>query len=112
VGFQIISSVVADNGVIGASGTTYDQYGHADGQVADQPGDSWTGNHYAISSWVSGITASPVHKLCPDFRSRAGSEPIHRRQVIMFLAACDTGAEDFRSLWNINNNTTGQADRH
>lgn len=37
----------ADDGVIGASGTTYDSNGHATGQFVD-PNDSWTGNTYQL----------------------------------------------------------------
>lgn len=36
----------ADGGVIGASGITYDSQGRADGQIANMPIQSWTGNAY------------------------------------------------------------------
>jgi len=40
----------ADNGVIGASGTTYDQNGNVDGQLAGVPTQSWLGNQYKLGS--------------------------------------------------------------
>ena len=39
----------ADNGVIGASGTTYDQNGNVDGQVS-MTTQSWAGNSYQVGS--------------------------------------------------------------
>jgi hypothetical protein len=38
------------NGVIGASGTTYDQSGSITGQMANAPTQSWAGNSYQLGS--------------------------------------------------------------
>ena len=40
----------ADGGVIGASGVTYDNQGHAIGQTADPGGNGWFGNKLSATS--------------------------------------------------------------
>jgi N-acetylneuraminic acid mutarotase len=49
----------SDGGVIGASGTTYDQNGKSDGQLASLPTESWTGNEYQIGS-VEEVSTKPI----------------------------------------------------
>jgi hypothetical protein len=49
----------ADNGVIGASRTTYDQNGNVTGQLASMPTQSWLGNSYMLGS-VDQVAATPV----------------------------------------------------
>jgi hypothetical protein len=48
-----------DNGVIGASGTTYDQNGNVDGQLAGVPTQSWLGNQYKIGS-IEQLAGAPT----------------------------------------------------
>jgi hypothetical protein len=50
----------SDGGVIGASGTTYDQNGNVDGQLASVPTYSWVGNAYQLGS-IDQVTAFMIN---------------------------------------------------
>jgi hypothetical protein len=63
----------ADNGVIGASGTTYDQSGNVNGYIASLPMQSWTGNSYRLGS-VEQIGDTPIIGAASIW-SWAGSNP-------------------------------------
>ena len=50
----------SDGGVIGASGTTYDQNGNVTGQIASMPTQSWTDNDYQLSGSVGLLDEDPI----------------------------------------------------
>jgi hypothetical protein len=49
----------SNGGVIGASGTTYDQNGNVDGQIGTPLTQSWSGNSYKLGS-VDQVAAMPI----------------------------------------------------
>ncbi|MFZ0308794.1 MAG: IPT/TIG domain-containing protein [Candidatus Sulfotelmatobacter sp.] len=72
----------ADGGVIGASGTTYDQNGNVDGQISSLSPPStqsnggqwpsWTANTYALNSQsLASVAATPL-SFAPDFAAVVG----------------------------------------
>jgi hypothetical protein len=61
----------SDGGVIGASGTTYDQNGNVTGQIASLPTQSWTGNEYQLGS-VEQI-AGAITNLAASFWAFSGA---------------------------------------
>jgi hypothetical protein len=63
----------SDGGVIGASGTTYDQYGNADGQTAIGITQSWTGNAYQGPA-VTQVASAPTD-LTTSYAAVSGGNP-------------------------------------
>jgi len=78
----------AGGGVIGASGTTYDQNGNANGQLANMPTQSWTGNSYRLGS-VNDV-AFPATALANSFLiwPWGGSNTATQQQWYPPLASC------------------------
>ena len=62
----------SDNGVIGASGTTYDQNGNVTGQIASVPTQSWLGTQYKIGS-VDQLASSPFYVAASYWAFQAGN---------------------------------------
>ena len=64
----------SDGGVIGSSGSTYDQVGNVSGQVVSSATQSWTGNEYQTGS-VDQISAPLVDTDGSTFWAQAGGNP-------------------------------------
>jgi hypothetical protein len=64
----------SDGGVVGASGTTYDQNGNATGQQVSSETISWTGNSYAGQSTVDQTSSLPAD-YADTFAAQAGNNP-------------------------------------
>jgi hypothetical protein len=67
----------SNNGVIGASGTTYDQNGNVDGQSGIPLTLSWTGNSYKLGS-VDHVAASFID-LAQSFENLLGGNPSNNK---------------------------------
>jgi hypothetical protein len=63
----------ADNGVIGASGTTYDQNGNVDGLIANMPTQSWLGYAYQLGP-INQVSFEPTDDAL-SFWSSIGGNP-------------------------------------
>ncbi|MGA2387664.1 MAG: hypothetical protein ABSF97_01810 [Candidatus Sulfotelmatobacter sp.] len=63
----------AGGGVIGASGTTYDQNGNANGQLASLPTQSFTGNDYQLGS-IDQVLDTP-YNYTTSYAATAGGNP-------------------------------------
>jgi hypothetical protein len=83
----------ADNGVIGTSGTTYDQNGNVDGQEANNSAvTSWSSNWYLASSGITALALPLVDEL--DSTSNwgfVGGNPSQNGAA--FLQCCTPGPE-------------------
>jgi hypothetical protein len=96
----------SDGGVIGVSGTTYDQYGNVDGQVHNLPIQSWLGNAYQVGS-VDQV-ASSVIDIASSFWAFAGANASSNSAGVNFFpplancsnspATCPLGPGD--AIWN------------
>src|ERR1700740_1705322 len=63
----------SDNGVVGASGTTYDHNGNVSGKLATLSTPSWTGNSYQLGS-VEQVVDAPVEPAV-SFEAYQGGNP-------------------------------------
>jgi hypothetical protein len=63
----------SDGGVIGTSGTTYDQNGNVDGYIATLPTQSFTGNDYQLGSIVQVIDTP--YNYTTSYAATAGGNP-------------------------------------
>jgi hypothetical protein len=64
----------ADGGVLGQSGTTYDQNGNATGQVSIAT-QSWSGLEYTSANSISQVFLPPIPPDIASFWSQAGGNP-------------------------------------
>jgi hypothetical protein len=65
----------ADDGVIGASGTTYDSSGNATGQIGSLPTKAWFGDSYEdVSNSIQSVDAVPVNPAT-SFWAFLGGQP-------------------------------------
>jgi hypothetical protein len=81
----------ADDGVVGASGTTYDSNGNATGQFAS-PSESWTDNTYQLGSVEKtlsvppGVATPPYSSFVGTNQSSNGTSPLCHNQSDQIVA--------------------------